>query len=75
MLTITRLAEIRRKTVSATCKELQKEFKITQQAVFQWKQKGIPEDRQIDIVKRFHLDPIILIRGDADDSVSQDPAE
>ena len=61
MLTMKSLCRATKKQPADLNKELQQMFSITQPSVSEWWKSGIPANRQIEIVKKFKLDPKILI--------------
>ena len=75
MINFERLAQLTHLSPEELHRYLCEEYKLSYVAVLKWRKRRIPVERQLQIVKDFNLDPAILIRGDADDSVSQDPAE
>ena len=62
MLTMSKLCKSSKLSRAELNKQLQKIFGISQPSVSEWWRKGIPASRQIEIVKRFKLDPRILTK-------------
>lgn len=43
-------------------KQLSEDLGVSRTAVYMWRQKGIPAARQAEIVKRYGLDPGLLLK-------------